>query len=201
MIKYLQPNFYHFSQDPILLAQFASERINNSFSNRNFNLIDMCCGCGVSGLEMIQRLPSVRSRLKKVIFIEKQLEFLSFIEKNINNFKVDQTPVEIFINSLPHLDSAEITFLICNPPFYIDGQGRKSGNNQKDQCSFMEQGQAKKIIDWMVEIKKVLDGEFFFMFILPINSFWLEMFRETNFQIKVNKLSEFPQREIISNIY
>lgn len=199
MKEYLQPHFYHFSQDPIVLAEMAFEKFIQKIKRDKFNLIDLCSGSGICGIEFIRKFSSLEKKFNRVLFIEKQFEFMPFLEWNVDKFLSNQFISEIYFNSLPLFKFNRSTLVVCNPPFYLEGEGRNSENRNKNMCNFIAKNDARIIINWIEQMLKLNQGNFFFQFILPKKSFWVKLFDQyqlTYLRIECDKLSS---REIISN--
>lgn len=127
--NYSQPDFYRFSEDSIELVNFA----NSVFPNLKGDVLDLCAGCGVIGIEASNRFPHIQS----LSFLELQKDFVPHLEKNISNAEISNS--QIFQNSIGQIDfSEEFDVVFCNPPYFPAGDGRPSPNVKKQICRTFE---------------------------------------------------------------
>lgn len=128
---YSQPEFYKFSQDSTLLSSFVAENYHKQ--KDSINVLDLCCGCGVVGIEFVRKFGDIN----KISFLEVQNEFEPHIFNNIKNY-IPETNFEIIINSLCNYSfPRQFDLIISNPPYYLNGSGRESENLKKMKCHFI----------------------------------------------------------------
>lgn len=131
MHEYNQPDFYHFSQDSIRLAEYAFKKLKKRSS---LKVLDLCCGSGVIGIEFFRKHQSV----KLLDFVEKQIEFLPCIEANTKRY-LGETPSNIYLESFESISlSYAYDLILANPPFYLEGTARAPLNKLKHRCHFLE---------------------------------------------------------------
>ena len=121
---YQDDNFFKFSIDSILLAEFAKENIND-----RMNILDLCAGNMAVGLIISKYTKSsiVGFEIQKDVYnlgkksielnnLTNQLEIINDDVKNINNY----------------FNSECFDIMVCNPPFFKEGSSLK---NDCDQLS------------------------------------------------------------------
>jgi len=118
MIKdYVQPDFYKFNTDSVMLAKYVFEKTKtSSFSSVG----DYFCGCGVIGIELIR----LGLKTREVVFVEKNSKFIPYLKKNVSDF-LDHNFKDISV-SIRNEDIFEskckpVDLIVANPPyFYTD---------------------------------------------------------------------------------
>lgn len=116
---------YRFSVDPILLAHF----VQLSSAER---VLDLGAGCGIVGLVLLHR---AAAQIEKVTAFELQPDLLKLIEENIhvNGLQNKMTAVAGDLRCAQRfLEPESFTTVVCNPPFYALGSGRKSSSKESE---------------------------------------------------------------------
>ncbi|GEM_PF-3083971 len=145
-LDYCQPDFYRFSQDSIILAKHAAMAISAVT-----NVMDLCAGCGVVGLEFFRK--SNHAKPFTIDFVELQPEFAPYLRSNIANFGeskfsiINRSFVELGVNFYSKYD-----LVLCNPPYFESGSGKRSDNILKDNCRFFADGSFEKLLQKIVEL-------------------------------------------------
>lgn len=150
-MEYSQPQFYHFNEDSLNLVRSV-----NVFKNKPLKVLDVGAGAGVIGIEISQTI-SVDS----VTFIEKEQEFIQYLEKNIQRFipKTNSTILNIDLES--HTIQAKYDLILSNPPYFNFGNGRVSENFKRQNCRTFSKGMS--LSRWVELCMKLLanEGEFY----------------------------------------
>ena len=137
---YFQPNFYHFSQDSILLAKLAAKELGDLPGNSW--CLDIGAGCGVVGLEIIKAL----DKNINFDFLELQSEFRPFFSKNLD-FIGERRKFCNFLNfdfrSFP--DTRKYSVIVCNPPYFVLGSGMLGNDIRRNKCRFFMEGSYKEL--------------------------------------------------------
>jgi tRNA1Val (adenine37-N6)-methyltransferase len=128
ILKYSQPDFYKFSEDSIALANFASI----DFVQDNIDLLDLCSGCGVVGLEFILK---TSCSISKCDFIEQQSEFKDCLQTNILEFGGSHT-FNIHISNFKELTPKKYDLILSNPPYFDSSKNRQGDDLNRNICRF-----------------------------------------------------------------
>lgn len=133
---YAQPDFYHFSLDSIYLAEFVAAQLAQRADLSTLNVLDLCAGCGVIGLELSWHLPALR----KIDFLEVQSIYTPYFQKNVQQVNRKELQLNWFVlnyDSL-HTDSWKNKYdiIISNPPYFHPHHGTLSPSIEKNRCRF-----------------------------------------------------------------
>jgi tRNA1Val (adenine37-N6)-methyltransferase len=112
---------YRFSVDAVLVAHFVEVREKE-------RILDLGTGCGIIMLILLYRLTA---KIGEIVGIEVQQNLADLARKNLqaNNFESCGQIVEGDIKKLKSLVKPEsFDTVVCNPPFYGHGSGRRSAN-------------------------------------------------------------------------
>lgn len=124
-IDYTQPDFYRFSEDSILLANFVADKIKDF---QNMTVMDVGAGSGVIGLELSRKAKNIT----KMIFLEVQEAYKPFLLKNIHSFLPSHIQHEIYIADYNTFNIKEkVDVMVCNPPYFFLESGRVSPDPKK----------------------------------------------------------------------
>lgn len=122
-MDYSQPDFYKFNSDSLELVKLVkSEALKAN------NLLDLCAGCGVLGLELMNSI----DQLERVEFVELQRLFLEHLTKNIEKFSRKSITTKVRLCSVGELSlEQKYDLIVCNPPYFENGSGRVSPNENR----------------------------------------------------------------------
>jgi len=129
-LNYSQPTFYKFNEDSITLVKYVQK--NFKFFE-NINVLDLCSGCGVIGLELLY-YADVRFKLD---LMEKQIEFKVYLNSNKLLLKNNIDDIKIIISdfsSESQRKSSSYDLIVCNPPYFEAGRSRLSANINRNIC-------------------------------------------------------------------
>lgn len=138
MTDYLQPDFYRFNEDSLLLVnEIAGLKLEAR------NLLDIGAGSGVIGIELAQKLG-----IKSIHFLELQREWEPVLKHNIENY-LDDSEIKIFWGSVGEWNpETKYSLIVSNPPYYLPEKGRISPDPVRAKCrSFLED-------DWEILLNK-----------------------------------------------
>jgi len=125
MNDYLQPDFYRFNEDSLLLVEKIKNKITNAHS-----ILDIGAGCGVIGIEL-----SKYFRPKKLHLLELQNEYAFYLKENIKMLEAE-IDAEVFISNLSRWTrTIRYDLIVCNPPYYLPGRGQISKDSQRSLSS------------------------------------------------------------------
>lgn len=117
---YVQPQFYRFSEDSLILAKLASKL---QFSSSSICCLDLGAGCGVIGIETAL----LRKDITYLELLEYQAEFIPFIEENVK--QLPQTNVSIVNKKFSQYKTEKKFDLILGNLPYFDKCSSRSGQN------------------------------------------------------------------------
>ncbi len=156
---YFQPNFYKFSEDSIALSSFITQFVD---SKKIMRAIDLCAGCGVVGIELLNNFFFEKFTMD---FCEIQQEFIPFIRDNLDLKKVTNRTGNIFNSSYSALlnSTYESSYdcIIFNPPYFNVGQGRLSPKENRNICRFFLHGSMSDLLNTAVYLSQN-NGKIFF---------------------------------------
>lgn len=114
---------YRFSLDPVLLAHFVRLKKEES-------VLDLGAGCGIIGLILLYR---ASHSIRALTSFELQPGLAALCRENavLNSFqgkmRVEEGDLRGIANYFP---AGNFSTVVCNPPFFIKGSGRKSINSE-----------------------------------------------------------------------
>jgi tRNA1Val (adenine37-N6)-methyltransferase len=122
MDDYLQPDFYRFNQDSILLVDTVL-----TLTKKPQSILDLGAGCGILGIELARKFHPHRLTL-----LEMQEDFLYFLKENVQKFVPNSVHTEIKIASFADFETTEsFELIICNPPYFFPGHGQPSQDHRR----------------------------------------------------------------------
>ncbi len=114
---------YRFSIDPVLLAHFVRLK-------KDELVLDIGAGCGVLGFILLYRTPDL---IQKLTALELQEALAELARENVIANSC-QKKMEIVTGDLRSIEkyfpAGSYSSVVCNPPFYLPGSGRKSINDE-----------------------------------------------------------------------
>ncbi len=146
MSEYSQPDFYHFSEDSLWLANFViSKKLEIN------SILDICAGSGVVGIEVLRK--KNLSSLDQATFVEMQKEFSSHIETNLKTF-VPNFKSQIFIGPFSTFNSQTLyDCIVCNPPYFLKNQGREKRDIRSQVCRTFERDSLRELLAFITAVK------------------------------------------------
>lgn len=132
-------NGYRFSIDPVLLAHFVRP-------GKEENILDLGAGCGVLGFILLYRF---RDCISSLTAFELQTGLAQLTRDNIrlNRFQKQMGVVEGDLRDFRHyLEPESFSTVVCNPPFYPAGTGRKSRNKESEIARHQVAGTLTEIL-------------------------------------------------------
>lgn len=164
---YSQPNEYHFSHDSVFLARQVYERHSERLAFGNAQILDLCAGCGIVGMDLVFHQMKEKSFTGEVDFLEVQEIYHSHFQKNkeiMQGYFPDQPLYFNWLqNNYANLDGQKkYDLIVSNPPYFIPGQGALSPSEFKNRCRFFIDSDWQNLIHF---IKKSLKpgGQAYFL--------------------------------------
>ena len=120
---YQHTSGYRFSIDPVLLAHFVHLK-------KDACILDLGAGCGIISMILLYRQAA---NIKEITAFELQQGLAALAEKNChaNNFQEQMAVVQGDLRTIRDYFAAEyFSTVVCNPPFFVAGSGRKSLNEE-----------------------------------------------------------------------
>jgi tRNA1Val (adenine37-N6)-methyltransferase len=146
---YLQPNFYRFNEDSLILVNWILQNKANATS-----VLDLGAGSGIIGIELAAKLKS-----HDLTLLELQPEFLPFLEMNCRKFLPSTVKCEIIIKSFnEYIALKKYDLIVSNPPYYLPDSSRLSPHRQRALArTFTVDGW--KVLLELIERSLKYDGE------------------------------------------
>ncbi|WP_412470335.1 MULTISPECIES: methyltransferase [unclassified Halobacteriovorax] len=164
---YSQPEFYRFSRDSIELADSVVKYLLAKTINPE-TIADLCCGCGVISLEIIQKLSNkVSLNTTSLDLYELQEEYLEHIENNIDQLRKYLPSIKFKTQICNILDDSNLAtnsydLIVMNPPYFNHASGRSALNERTRKCREYKDGQFEALLKKGAELLAP-KGYFFFV--------------------------------------
>lgn len=166
MDDYQQPEFYKFCEGSLKLVEFALIETEKS-DDPVKNILDPFAGCGVLGIEFLIKYQGA----KQLVLIEKQAEFLPYIERNLSQANVQAEVIhDSFLNVSPSTIGL-FDLILVNPPFYDVKSRRAPQSELRKICLLIENSELEKIVNRLKEFLKP-GGVAYFLLPQERNGFW-----------------------------
>lgn len=139
-MDYLQPDFYRFSEDSLVLSQRVIEREQGMQT-----CLELGSGCGVVGIEVANKIASIR----KLVLLEKQKAFFPFLEQNTQTFLRPNISCEILQASFEEYTrntSEKFDIILGNLPYFLPTTGRLGTNQNRNICRHWIEGSFNDVL-------------------------------------------------------
>ncbi len=186
---YHQPEEYRFSLDSVFMPQkvaqiLLSENIVQSELGQ-WQVMDLCAGCGVIGMELQFHLKN----LLQIDFLEVQESYRSYFEQNLNMIADHRFRfLNMNYNQLKKMPEFKEKYdlILSNPPYFFKGEGLLSPNDFKNRCRFFLDSDFSELLIAIDHILK--EGARAFMLVRPGSHHGRDHFEEMNRIIAGNNL-------------
>ena len=146
-------DYFSFSLDSILLANFATIRI------RDKKIVDLGCGNGVIPLIMSLRTD------KKIIGVELQEKLCNLAQKSVSFNRLDDSiqifnqNIKDFANNRENINQFDL--IVCNPPYFKVNQKKNFFNESREKLIARHEVEIN-LEELFICVKKILanDGNF-----------------------------------------
>ncbi|GIL16754.1 MAG: hypothetical protein BroJett040_05050 [Oligoflexia bacterium] len=163
-MNYSQPEEYRFSLDSVAAPKVIADRMKNrQVCGESFQVMDICAGCGVMGMELSFFLPQIQN----IHFVEVQEVYRSHFEENLKTLKdtLKKTQNRTDLNGDFHLMNYEslighpqwresMDLILANPPYFHPSQGKLSPSEFKNRCRFFIDSSFEKLIEAILFVLK-----------------------------------------------
>lgn len=185
--KYSQPEAYRFSHDSVFLSREIFEKHKNDLSQENYQILDLCAGCGVVGMDLLFHQLKESQFDGEIDFLEIQEVYQIHFEQNKKSLQENFPKQTLKMNWLQKnyaeiKDFKKYDLIISNPPFFLKSNGVLSDNEFKNRCRFFldsgwmemlffiknslkENGKAYFLV--RDDLKKIIEKEAYFNSALP----------------------------------
>lgn len=138
--EYSQPDEYRFSHDSVFMARRIFEMYRQQ-DIRHWDCLDLCCGCGIIGLDFLFHLQTEALAGPKTFdFMDVQEIYQSHFLKNVKQLGDFTTQIEFITQNYQNLLAPELPqkydLILANPPYFDPHQGALSPNAFKNRCRF-----------------------------------------------------------------
>lgn len=140
MTDYEQPEFYSFSQDSIELAKYVLQKTSSMDLQ---SILDLGCGCGVVGIEILK----AHKNEIRLDAIDCEIQWREYFLKNCQSMiphQIFQFYHKFFYDFSP---PQKYDCIVSNPPYFLTGAGRPNPNpltdkarrwSEKEQTEFLK---------------------------------------------------------------
>ncbi|MDD4974064.1 MAG: methyltransferase [Bacteriovorax sp.] len=149
---YFQPEEYRFSLDSVFLAQKVAKLIETEAEVANWQVLDLCAGCGIIGLELSLHA----KRRMNIDFLEVQEIYRTFFDKNKEMIYPEAESSQYRFLNLNYQKLLEEKYentydlIVSNPPYFFKDEGLLSPNDFKNRCRFFLDSDFKTLINAIV---------------------------------------------------
>jgi len=153
--EYSQPSAYRFSLDSVYLAK----KVAKLYRTKNIEwdklkVLDLCSGCGVIGFEFLFFSPECRA----LDFIEVQASYLPHFKANQKGILplLQKKSLESEFHLMNFLQFSKkhpdkrYGLILCNPPYFFQGEGILSPSEFKNRCRFFLDASFQELIQFIV---------------------------------------------------
>lgn len=138
--NYSQPEEYRLSHDSVFLAREIFERLSalDLLGKRG---LDICAGSGIVGMDFLfHRRAAGQSVPDFFDFLEVQEIYSDHFSLNCDRLGPIDTQLNFLCRNYDTLIATEFAgafdLIVCNPPYFMPGQGKLSPSEFKNRCRF-----------------------------------------------------------------
>ena len=141
MNDYVQPEFYRFNEDSLLLVkEIVSE------NPQAMSMLDIGAGSGIIGIELANKL-----HIPLVHFVELQKEWEKYLLPNIKD-QLKHAQSDVFWSSIGEWDPPmKYDLIVGNPPYYLPGKGKTSPDPIRGKCRMFLKDTWKVLLEKSVQ--------------------------------------------------
>lgn len=152
--NYSQPANYHFSHDSVFLARAVFERHGEQLTQGDMQILDLCAGCGIVGMDLVFHQLKEKSFSGQVDFLEVQEIYHGHFVQNqeiMQGYFPEQALKFNWLqkNYATSIDSKKYDLIVSNPPYFVVGTGKLSPNDFKNRCRFFVDSDWQTLVRFM----------------------------------------------------
>lgn len=186
---YSQPSEYHFSHDSVFLAREVFERHADQLALSDAQVLDVCAGCGIVGMDLIFHQLKEKFFSGEVDFLEVQNIYQQHFEKNkasMQNHFPDRPLRFNFLQKNYGLSGImkKYDLIVSNPPYFEVGKGALSPSEFKNRCRFFIDSDWQTLILFLKQSLKP-DGNAYFLVREELKNAVSAKFAEVEFPFQV----------------
>jgi tRNA1Val (adenine37-N6)-methyltransferase len=136
-LDYSQPIFFKFGNDSLYLSQqFLSLEKDACLKKRDeIHMLDLCCGSGVIGLEILSSLDNFN-----LLAVDILKEYEEHFHINVKMLNLEKSNPKFLVNSCKEMQQVEYfnryDYIVSNPPYYDPSKGRMPTDEHKKIAKF-----------------------------------------------------------------
>lgn len=164
-MKYSQPAFYHFNEDSIHLVNYVIEDSIKMLLSKDkpLKILDLCCGCGVVGIELYLKVSKEKVEIHKIDFLEINSSFEEHLLKNQQMFQNKKVNYQNYFCDLLKFEAEQkYDLIVSNPPYYSSRNFRPSQNHDRNIARTYEEGFMKNFLSFIANNLKP-EGKAYFL--------------------------------------
>ena len=148
--NYSQPTEYRLSHDSVFLAREIFERLS-SIDLSGKRGLDICAGSGIVGMDFLfHRRAAGQSLPSYFDFLEVQEIYSGHFALNCSRLGPIGTHLNFLCCNYEKLAAAAYTdvfdLIVCNPPYFLPGQGKPSPSEFKNRCRFFIDSNLQRLL-------------------------------------------------------
>ncbi|MBY0316866.1 MAG: methyltransferase [Bdellovibrionales bacterium] len=163
--EYSQPDEYRFSHDSVFMAREIFERYREQDLS-GFDILDLCSGCGIIGLDLLFHLRKENRALPRSIdFVEVQETYREHFIENLRRCGNTTSSLRFLCQNYEALLNSpkKYDLIVCNPPYFQVHQGKLSPSEFKNRCRFFIDSSLEVLLQVLETILKP-NGAAYFLF-------------------------------------
>jgi tRNA1(Val) A37 N6-methylase TrmN6 len=173
----------------VFLAREVYEKHGEILTQNNTQILDLCAGCGIVGMDLAFHLLKEKSFKGEIDFLEVQEIYQSHFEKNKttleNNFAGQKVNLNWIQKNYAEINNfKKYDLIVSNPPYFVVGQGKLSPNEFKNRCRFFVDSDWQTMVQF-IKASLMPEGVAYFLVREDLKQVIAEQFSEIKFPFQV----------------